>query len=99
IIGPLKSRVDTICSSLPYARKGLLVTKAKFPAALRHAMDQATPASVQNAFAAFALSGLYPVNRGAINTSQLAAPGINGEEKGINTKSAERPSFDFKTDC
>ncbi|XP_052259089.1 uncharacterized protein LOC127863564 [Dreissena polymorpha] len=34
-------------------------------------MDQASPASVQHSFAA---SGLCPVNRRAINTSQMVAP-------------------------
>ncbi|KAH3867957.1 hypothetical protein DPMN_031092 [Dreissena polymorpha] len=65
MFGPLKSRVDTICSSLPYARKGLLVTKAKLHAVLRHAMDQASPASLQNSFD---VSDLCPVNHRAINT-------------------------------
>ena len=70
MFGPLKARVDKICSSLPYVKRGLLVIKEKFPAVLRHALEQATPASVRNAFDG---TGLCLVNRAAIDRSQLVA--------------------------
>ena len=69
--GPLKARVDKICPSLPFVKRGLLVTKEKFPAVLRHAIEQTTPASVRHAFE---VTGLCPVNRAAIDRSQLVAP-------------------------
>ncbi|KAH3769979.1 hypothetical protein DPMN_171258 [Dreissena polymorpha] len=39
--------------------------------------------------------GIVPASLG----KTLASRATNGEEKGINKASAERPSFDFKPDC
>lgn len=79
IFGPLKSRFDSICSSLPYARRDVAVGKATYPAILRHAIDQATPASIQRAFE---VTGLCPVNRHAIDQSQLVPPAFKAKKNG-----------------
>ncbi|WAR18362.1 hypothetical protein MAR_000200 [Mya arenaria] len=50
VFGPLKSRFVTVCSHLGYSCSGVTLGKSKFPAVLRHAIEQATPASVQRAF-------------------------------------------------
>ncbi|WAQ96646.1 hypothetical protein MAR_029336, partial [Mya arenaria] len=64
VFGSLKSRFATVCSHLGFSCSG-------FPAVLRHVIDQATPASVQRAFE---VTGLCPVNREAIDKSQLIEP-------------------------
>ncbi|XP_060592066.1 uncharacterized protein LOC132746823 [Ruditapes philippinarum] len=60
---------------------GVSTGKAKFPNVLKHAIDIATPASVQEAFA---VPGICPNNPQAIDTSQLVEASLdhrNGENK------------------
>ncbi|WAR28587.1 hypothetical protein MAR_014291 [Mya arenaria] len=71
VFGPLKSRFATVCSHIGYSCSGVTFGKSKFPAVLRDAIDQAIPASVQRAFE---VTGLCPVNREAIDKSQLIEP-------------------------
>ncbi|XP_053400930.1 uncharacterized protein LOC128557557 [Mercenaria mercenaria] len=86
VFGPLKSRVDTICSNMPFARRGTRLSKIHFPAVLRHAMEQATPASIRKSFE---VTGLCPLSRAAIDTSQLLRPAFGpvavGGESTIST--------------
>ena len=54
-----------------------MIGKSSFPAVLRHAIDQTSPAAVQRAFA---VTGLYPVDRNAIDRSQLVQPTFSASE-------------------
>ena len=68
IFGPLKARFESICGSLPYARQGVQINKGHYPSILGHAIDQTTPASVKRSFE---VTGLYPLNKRAVDRSQL----------------------------
>jgi len=71
IFGPLKARFNKLATNVYYSSFGAAVTKSMFPVLLKHGMDQASPSSIQHAFEA---TGLHPVNRAAINQSQLIKP-------------------------
>ncbi|XP_052778860.1 uncharacterized protein LOC128216341 [Mya arenaria] len=71
VIGPLKARFSKLATNIGHTASTVTLGKAKFPIVLHHAIDQASPASIREAFR---LSGLCPVNRMAIDRSQLVEP-------------------------
>jgi len=75
VFGQLEAREDKICSILPYVKRGLLVTKERCPAVLRHAPEQATPASVMNAFE---VTGLRHALEQATSASVMNAFDVTG---------------------
>jgi hypothetical protein len=62
---------------------GVSIGKAKFPIVLKHAIDSATPASVQEAFA---VTGICPYNPQAIDTTQLVDDSFNQRNGGNKIK-------------
>jgi len=71
IFGPLKARFNKLATNVGYSNVGATVTKSMLPVLLKLAMDQASPTSIQHVFEA---TRLHPVNRAAINQSQLIKP-------------------------
>ena len=78
VFGPLKGCVSKILGNLGHASSSAFVGNHKFPAIIKHTMDQATPASIKRAFE---VTGLVPFNRSAINTTQLIEPTFTTKEK------------------
>ncbi|WAR19054.1 POGZ-like protein, partial [Mya arenaria] len=68
VFGPLKARVTKIMANLGQMNSSCYVGNHKFPAILRHAIDKATPDSVQRAFQ---VTGICPLNSAAVHPSQI----------------------------
>ncbi|XP_060557384.1 uncharacterized protein LOC132717830 [Ruditapes philippinarum] len=83
VIGPLKSRFSEMTARLGLGGAGVSIGKAKFPIVLKHAIDSATPASVQEAFA---ITGICPYNPQAIDTSQLVEASFDHRNGGNKIK-------------
>jgi len=80
VFGPLKGLVSKILGNLGQASSSAYVGNHKFPAIIKHAMDQAPPASIKRAFE---VTGLVPFNRSAINASQLVEPTTKEKPNGV----------------
>ena len=76
----MKARFSSIAANLALCNSNLIISKAKFPVVLRHAIEQATPASVRHAFEA---TGLCPYNPQAIDRSQLIPPTFPAQTSGV----------------
>ncbi|XP_053382064.1 uncharacterized protein LOC123532137 [Mercenaria mercenaria] len=89
IIGPLKSRFAEMTVKLGFGGAGVTIGKAKFPIVMKHAIDSATPVSIQDAFA---VTGICPYNPSAIDTSQLVEASFDPpcEERGEQVQTCER---------
>ncbi|WAR16827.1 hypothetical protein MAR_031421 [Mya arenaria] len=74
ILQPLDVKIVT---NVGYVRDGVTVGNHKFPAILRHAIDQTSKASAQKPFE---VTGQFPVNRNAIDTLQLITPTFSTAE-------------------
>lgn len=91
IMGPLKGKFLQIANNLGFIGKHQVLNKAKFPVVLSYSIDQSlTLARVKYAFRR---SGLYPVDRHAIDESQLVKSHLKKSEGTIipGSRSATLP--------
>ncbi|XP_053381705.1 uncharacterized protein LOC123536821 [Mercenaria mercenaria] len=76
VIGPLKEKVETLASSVGFARPGCTIGKSRLPVLLSYAIDSTPPTTVKEAFR---LAGIMPVNPEIIDVNQLIPPTFAGD--------------------
>ncbi|XP_052284973.1 uncharacterized protein LOC127881261 [Dreissena polymorpha] len=68
IIGTLKTNMASLASDLGIVCPSFTIGKSKYPVLLKYAMDRITPSTI---IGAFVKAGIVPLDRGAIDKSQL----------------------------
>ncbi|KAH3811326.1 hypothetical protein DPMN_139736 [Dreissena polymorpha] len=78
VSGPLKAKFSKLASNLGHTVNHVTLGKDKFLVLVRHAIEQASPASISDAFRK---SEFFAVNKSAIDQSKIVKPMFNAESK------------------
>ncbi|XP_062567732.1 uncharacterized protein LOC134229974 [Saccostrea cucullata] len=96
ICGPLKEKLASLATVLGYLSSNVQIGKAKFPALLSTAIDSVcSPARVK---AAFRKPGMYPVDIGAVDKTQIQSQ-TDASEKNKETTSSNSDSRSIQIVC